>query len=333
MAESRWLKLYHYILAPSGVDPETVPVKKKHSQTEANNHDPIDSIDKEHKEYASENPSKTKLESDIESQKQLKVDHTLIGSRYSHDQLKEYYEIEYGLALQSFIRRLLSEYIGTFLLTFCHGALRLESAPEVAEISFGDNAVGVGLTLVLLIFSLGEVSGAHFNPTITLALSIRAGFPWAWLPFYWIIQFVGAITAGAIIRAFWTYEAYLATSGVNEKWSNIAGMFMEALCNFVLVFVVLSVSSRSRIIGNHAALAVGATLSLLTEFAGKVSSMSANPFRSLGPYIVNGASTSPIWPFVAGPFIGCIIASTLSALMNGLTPKEQVLTAAQGKVD
>ena len=215
----------------------------------------------------------------------------------------------------NFLRHLFAELLGTCILAWTHGMLRVKD--QLKEISAGDDALFAGATLVLLIYSLGEVSGAHFNPVVTLSFGLRQMFPWEWIVPYWCMQLGGALCAGALLRGFYGEEnAWRATNFVAplSRLSELAGMTFEICITFMLVFVILSVSQRGKVIGVHAALAVGATIGLAVALGANITGGSMNPFRSLGPAIVNGPLYT-VWPCVVGPIIGGLIACTVSWML------------------
>ena len=161
------------------------------------------------------------------------VDH-VVTSQVTYGQ-EELYE-----AATQFYHRLLAEALGTWAVTFFIAGLVIESSLD--HINQMGVAIGAGLVFVTLIYSLGQVSGAHFNPVVTFAFVLRGMFPLLWLPFYWVVQFVGAIIAAAMLLGF--YGTTIGGAGatlVPGAYSEKAGFLMETVITFVLVFTILSV--------------------------------------------------------------------------------------------
>jgi len=228
-----------------------------------------------------------------------------------------------------FLIRLFSELVGTFILVVMLGSLG--ALQGMGKIDIGAHALGDGATLLLLVYSLGEVGGAHFNPCVTAAMALHGLFPYEWVIPYWISQFIGSIIAGGVIRALFKGNAWRATGGILPPYSLAEGMGAEVLFTFILVFVILSICNRGRVVGPTGALAVGAAISALIVFGDNVTSGSMNPFRSLGPAIVNGP-ISHIWVYVAGPFLGMLIALfTVEALSWNKPVTEDAKGAATGE--
>jgi len=228
-----------------------------------------------------------------------------------------------------FLRRLFGELIGTFLLVLTHAMLRLKA--QKGQINEGGNALLTGLTLVFLIYSFGEVSGAHFNPSVTMAMTMRFMFPIQWMLPYWTVQLIGALAAGGVIQAFYGPDAHLGSSFVDEssRFTDVSAMLFESLLTFILVHTILSVTQLGHLIGEHAALAVGAAIAVDVGIGAEVTGGSMNPFRSLGPAIVNGP-LDEVWPMVAGPFIGATIAAAVTAIMATHHHRYNVRKTAMG---
>ena len=239
---------------------------------------------------------------------------------YSNDQL-------YTAATQ-FYHRLLAEAVGTWALVFFIAGVNIEAS--IGHLDQMGVAIASGLVFVFLIYSLGQVSGAHFNPIVTYAFVLRGMFPLTWLPFYWVVQFVGALIGAAMLLGF--YGPTIGGAGatiVPDAYSEKAGFLMEAVLCFVLVFAILSMASRAKIVGPHAALAIGAVISFNVFLAGSYSGASMNPWRSVCVSIVFPVSFYSIWVYFAGPFLGATIAVIAVFALAG-KPRSDELTAGIG---
>jgi aquaporin Z len=196
-------------------------------------------------------------------------------------------------------------------------------------------AFSTGITKLFLIYTLGGISGAHLNPVITLGFTLRQVFPWVWLPFYWLVQFVGSITAGLLIRGlFGGQYAALGTNSVDTLTSTVANGFKwEIFLTFCLVFVILQTATKSAIIGSQAAIAVGAALAVDSLIGGTKSTASMNPWRTLGPSIINNSPDDrhSLWIFIVGPLLGSLLAYMAVSLVQGFGPKVNEITSAHGE--
>src|SRR5207244_3510510 len=141
--------------------------------------------------------------------------------------------------------------------------------------------IAPGLVVAALIFSIGDVSGAHFNPAVTLAFALRRVFRWRYVPVYWMAQVAGACTAAAVLRALFGLVGDLGMT-LPRSGGDDQALVMEVILSGLLVFVVVNTATRHSLIGNDTALAVGATIALCGLFGGPVSGASMNPARSLG---------------------------------------------------
>lgn len=155
--------------------------------------------------------------------------------------------------------------------------------------------VGVGLVfgliITVMIYALGHLSGAHFNPAVTLGFVLVRHFPLRRLFGYWTAQVVGATLAAATLRLLLGDVAHLGATlptGSGGAWQSFV---LEALLTFFLMFVIMAMATDTRAVGQAAALAIGATVGLEALFAGPISGASMNPARSLGPALVSGMWT------------------------------------------
>ena len=220
-------------------------------------------------------------------------------------------------AIRKLFQRLLGEFIGTFMLVFCCASMRVESV--LNRLTSLENALGQGLLLVALIYSLGGISGAHFNPVVTLVFTLRGSFPIVWLPLYNIIQLTAAISASGVIRALYREDSIYATNVVDPQIisSNSLGFGWETINSFFLIFVVLQTATRGSVIGPLAALAVG-SINALNGIIGNISSSSMNPARTLGPAIINSSQDdrASLWIYIVGPYLGGVIAVIFVTALN-----------------
>ena len=174
--------------------------------------------------------------------------------------------------------------------------------------------IAPGLLVMAMIYTLGPLSGAHFNPAVTLAFVLRRNFPWTWVPGYWIVQLVGAVLAALLLRALFGVAGQLgATTPHNGAGTSFV---MEMILTCLLVTVILATAANYRIVGHNAAIAVGGTIILDGLFAAPVSGASMNPARSFGPAVVSG-NLHDLWIYIAGPAIGAVLAVGIAWLLRG----------------
>lgn len=224
-------------------------------------------------------------------------------------------------------RRLLSELIGTFLLTFVAcGGDTIEAATG-QPLGHAAKVVAPALVIMALIYAIGSVSGAHFNPAVTLVFTARGDFPPNRAPAYIASQLVGAFSAAALLLLMYGNVGHLGATLPHQGLAT--SLVMEVVLTAALVLVILGTAAAGpRLVGHNAALAVGGTIALLGLFGSPVSGASMNPARSLAPAIVGG-NTHGFWIYVVGPLCGAAIALGLALVFYG-RPKghEQAAAAA-----
>jgi aquaporin Z len=232
--------------------------------------------------------------------------------RRSHDE---------GLSPQV-TRRLLAEAAGTFALTLVAAGAEVIAVASGAEVGHAARVTAPGLMVLALIYALGDVSGAHINPVVTLAFALRGVFPWARVPAYWLAQLAGAVGAAAFLALTFGRVAHLGAT--MPRLGVPASLAMEVVLTWLLVTVILGTATRHRIVGPNAAIAVGATVALCGLFAAPVSGASMNPARSLGPALVGAtggdggsAAWQSVWIYVLGPIAGSVAAVLGMWLLKG----------------
>lgn len=198
-----------------------------------------------------------------------------------------------------------AECLGTFLLVFCGtGAIIINHRAD-GVITHPGVAATFGLVVMVLIFAFGGISGAHFNPAVTLAFWAAKLFPGRQVLPYLGLQFTGALAASISLRALFpehpTLGATLPTIGAGQAF------IMETLLTFFLMLVVFTVALGEPAFRPFAPLAIGATVGLEALFAGPVTGASMNPARSLGPALVSGHLESA-WLYVLAPVCGALLA-------------------------
>jgi MIP family channel proteins len=203
------------------------------------------------------------------------------------------------------VRQCVAEALGTFLLVFfgC-GAIMVDANGG----GLGDVGVSVafGLVVAIAVVALGNVSGAHINPAVTLALAATRHTPWATVPGYWAAQLAGAIAAAIVLRVSLGDVADLGAT--TPSGSDAQSFLWEAVMTAMLLAVIVAVITDVRIGVAAAAAAIGGTIGLASLVGGPISGASLNPARSLGPALVSGELGS-IWIYLTAPFVGAVVGA------------------------
>ena len=212
-------------------------------------------------------------------------------------------------------RLLAAELIGTFALVFAGcGAIMVNQ--KTGQLGHVGVAITFGLVIMTMVYAVGHVSGAHFNPAVTLSFALSRHFPRRRVPLYWAAQLAGALLAATILRGS---LGNIANVGATYPSGSDGQAFLwEGVMSFFLMFVIMAVATDTRAVGEAAAIAVGATVGLDAMFGGPITGASMNPARSLGPGIVAGDLHS-IWVYLLAPAVGAGLAALAYALIRGET--------------
>lgn len=185
-------------------------------------------------------------------------------------------------------RKLLAEGIGTFALTATAAAPDVVSAALHVPVPDTLKAVAPGLTVAVLVYTIGDISGAHVNPAVTLGFALRRTFPWRRVPAYMAVQLVGAPGAGLTLRGLFGAVGDLGANRPHVP--SATALAVEALLTAFLVAVILQVATRENLVGPEAAIPVGLTIAVDGLLGIHVTGASMNPARSLGPVLAGGPS-------------------------------------------
>lgn len=200
---------------------------------------------------------------------------------------------------------LAAEFLGTFGLVFAGtGAIVIDNASHGTVTHVGV-AITFGLIVLAMIYAFGDVSGAHINPAVSVAFAVARRFAWTDLPGYILAQIAGAFAASLLLKVLFPLDQNL---GATLPAGTAAQSFvLESILTFLLMLVILSVSTGAKEKGITAGIAIGSVIGLEAMFAGPICGASMNPARSLAPAIVSGHIQS-LWLYLIAPAVGAILA-------------------------
>lgn len=209
-------------------------------------------------------------------------------------------------------RKYLSETVGTFALVFCGTGAIIINQETNGVITHAGIAMTFGLIVAAMIFALGDVSGAHLNPAVTIAFTLAKRFPLKQVVPFIISQIAGAFLAsGLLLFLFPENDSLGATLPAGSEMQSFV---MEVILTFILVMVIFNVSTGAREKGITAAIAIGSTVGLEAMFAGPVCGASMNPVRSLSPAIVS-SHTEHLWIYLLAPLTGAFLGVIIHQIL------------------
>lgn len=199
------------------------------------------------------------------------------------------------------MKKITGEFIGTYFLVLCGcGAIVIDQVSNGA-VTHAGISITFGLIVMSLIYALGDVSGAHFNPAVSIAFTVAKKFPASSLLPYIVSQLGGAVAAGLTLKML--FPANLLFGATIPAGSDTQSFILEILLTFLLMFVIMKVAHGSKETGMFAGIAIGSVVALEAMFAGPICGASMNPARSIGPAIASG-HLEHLWVYIAGPTLG-----------------------------
>ncbi|KAL5774168.1 hypothetical protein ACOSP7_011725 [Xanthoceras sorbifolium] len=203
-----------------------------------------------------------------------------------------------------FVQKIIAEVVGTYFLIFAGCASVVVNSSYEKVVTLPGISIVWGLAVMVLVYSVGHISGAHFNPSVTIAFATCKRFPWKQVPAYVTAQVLGSTLAAGTLRLLFNGKHY-HFAGTLPTGSDIQSLVIEFITTFYLMFIISGVSTDSRATGELAGIAVGSTILLNIMISSPISGGSMNPARSLGPAIVSNQYKS-IWIYMVAPILGAI---------------------------
>lgn len=215
------------------------------------------------------------------------------------------------------MKKYISEFIGTLVLVLfaCGTATVVGCATDNANVAYLLTALAFGLVIVAMAYSIGNISGCHINPAVSLAMLINGKMSVIDFIGYIIAQFAGAIGGAAIIGYLAGWDCSFGANGLFEG-DIIKSLIIEIILTFVFVLAVLGATSKIENSG-VAGIVIGLSLTLVHIFGIHFTGTSVNPARSFGPALfAGGEALSNVWVFIVAPLVGGALAAIVWKLIN-----------------
>lgn len=211
------------------------------------------------------------------------------------------------------MNKYIAELLGTFALVFCGtGAIVIDQQSGGAVTHVGV-AITFGFIVMAMIYSLGDISGAHMNPAVTIAFTIAKRFKLKQVFPYILSQLAGAFLASTTLH--YLFPANDALGATLPAGSEIQSFILEFILTFFLMLVIINVATGSKEQGMFAGLAIGSTVLLEAMFAGPICGASMNPARSISPAIVSG-HIEHLWIYIVAPITGAAFAIPVFKILH-----------------
>ncbi|KAF5740235.1 nodulin-26-like [Tripterygium wilfordii] len=218
-------------------------------------------------------------------------------------------------------QKIVAEMMGTYILIFAGCAAAL--VDKLQSLTIVGIALVWGLALMAVIYTLGHVSGAHFNPAVSIALAAARKFNWKHVPMYILAQLLGATLASLTLKVLFNDkdEIRVITTQYADSTTHLEAITWEFIITFILMFTILGVATDDRASEGLAGVAIGGTLLFNVMIAGPITGASMNPARSLGPAVASGVYKN-LWVFIVAPVIGALAAALVYSVLR--VPKTEV---------
>ncbi|MED6216461.1 Aquaporin NIP1-2, variant 2 [Stylosanthes scabra] len=226
----------------------------------------------------------------------------------------------------SFLQKLVAEVVGTYFLIFAGCAAVVVNKNHDNVVTLPGISIVWGLAVTVLVYSTGHISGAHFNPAVTIAFATTRRFPLKQVPAYVAAQVIGSTLASGTLRLLFTGKEN-QFAGTLAAGSELQAFVLEFIITFYLMFIISGVATDSRAVGELAGLAVGSTVLLNVMFAGAITGASMNPARSIGPAIIHSEYRG-IWIYLTSPILGAIAGAWVYNALRHTAPSPSLRTTA-----
>lgn len=207
----------------------------------------------------------------------------------------------------------LAEYLGTFMLVFAGTGAIIINDYSGGAITHVGVALTWGMIVAVIIYSIGDISGAHLNPAVTIGFCVAKRFPLKQVSPYIISQLLGAFSASLILS--WLFPAHQTLGATIPTVVAEKALVIEFILTFILMFVIIQVAYGSKEKGLMAGAAIGTTVGLEAMFAGPVTTASMNPARSIAPAVVSG-NLEHLWLYIVATVLGAICAVYVTNYLN-----------------
>ncbi|MBE6857185.1 MAG: MIP family channel protein [Ruminococcus sp.] len=215
------------------------------------------------------------------------------------------------------MKKYVAEFIGTLVLVLfaCGSAAVLGCSTTESNASYVMTALAFGLVIVAMAYSIGNISGCHINPAVSIAVLVSGKMSVKDFIGYVIAQFLGAIAGAGLLMAIIGKDMGLGTNGLYND-SIGKSILIEIILTFVFVIAILGVTSKPEF-GNVAGLVIGLTLTLVHIFGIFFTGTSVNPARSFGPALfMGGDALADVWVFIVAPLIGGVLAALVYKFLS-----------------
>jgi aquaporin Z len=210
-------------------------------------------------------------------------------------------------------RKYFAEILGTFAMVFCGTGAIIINQQTNGAITHVGVAITFGLIVMAMIYALGNISGAHLNPAVTIAFTLAKKFKLKQVIPYIISQLVGAFLASLVLKYLFPTNEFLGAT--IPSGTAFQSFILEFILTFLLMLVIINVATGSKEQGMFAGLAIGSTVLLEAMFAGPICGASMNPARSLAPAIISG-HIEHLWVYLSATILGAALAIPTWKFLN-----------------
>ncbi|MFN7561468.1 MAG: MIP/aquaporin family protein [Prosthecobacter sp.] len=209
------------------------------------------------------------------------------------------------------MNKLLSELLGTFILVFAGTGAIVINDISGGVIGHAGIALTFGLVVMAMIYTFGDVSGAHLNPAVTLGFAVAGRFEWKNIPGYVLAQIIGALAASGVLHLL--FPAHEKLGATLPSGSAMQSFVLELILTAILMLAILRISTGAKEKGITAGIAIGGIIALEAMFAGPICGASMNPARSLAPALVSG-HLEHLWIYLTATVLGAFVAVPLAKM-------------------